>query len=363
MQPQVARHVGPIERLRRVVEDVQDVVLGVVEQQLQRHKPIRREVLAFIDDQRMPAAADGLGRVGQGVRQRDVPPGLVGWLGLGRERVGLGAKSQAQLVEGRDRQHPGRDEGGQVGLVGDRARQRLVEADEERLVALRGELPCLLDRHERLAAAGAALDRGATLPPQDPQDVQLVLGRREERPLAGLDVAAKERPQLDRRLQDLPDRGAVRLGQWSVSGAVAGPVAEDAVQGLGRGGLVGEVRAVDDQLDRRVRPERVGPQGSAIGVAGRRPRGACVARGGRASGDRRRSRRPIACVPTIAWWNGLSGRGRLPANQRPDASRATGPSLTSIARIPYSGWTTSRSVSPSRGGPPGRVGVSQWTLA
>jgi hypothetical protein len=57
-QPQARHHVVAIERLLGVVEDVQHVVLGVGQHQVQRVEPATSEVLAFVDDDRVVPATN-----------------------------------------------------------------------------------------------------------------------------------------------------------------------------------------------------------------------------------------------------------------------------------------------------------------
>lgn len=59
-----------------------------------------------------------------------------------------------------------------------------------------------------------------------------------------------------------------------------------------------------------------------------------------------------ACLPVSACSTGETGRRRSPANQRPRPSRRRC-ALTSSTRMPRSRWTMTRSLSPSRVGPPG----------
>ena len=50
----------------------------------------------------------------------------------------------------------------------------------------------------------------------------------------------------------------------------------------------------------------------------------------------------------IACSNGLGRSSRVPAHQRPCASRWISPALTSMTRKPRSGWAITMSASPSR---------------
>ncbi len=54
-QPQLAHDIGPVERLRRVVEDPEDTVVLVAQEQPQRLQPSDREVLSLVDDDRVVA--------------------------------------------------------------------------------------------------------------------------------------------------------------------------------------------------------------------------------------------------------------------------------------------------------------------
>lgn len=78
-----------VERLGRVVEHVEDVVGRLVEEELERVEPARREVLTLVDDDRVEARAELVDRGVERARQCVVEPRLVDGVGLRWQRPRL----------------------------------------------------------------------------------------------------------------------------------------------------------------------------------------------------------------------------------------------------------------------------------
>ena len=186
------------DRLRRVVEDVEHVVLLPVEQPLERHQPARLEVLALVDDDRVVARPEPFDRRVEPVRQRLLEPLGGDRIRLGRQRPGLAPEVLGQLVEGPHPQMPGprRDV---ERLVEQQPRERRVEAHEQGVEALGRELLRLGDGEHRLARPGATDDGRPPRVAQRVQQVQLLIGQAHDLAVAVGDLAPKERSKLERR--------------------------------------------------------------------------------------------------------------------------------------------------------------------
>ena len=88
--------------------------------------------------------------------------------------------------------------GGRLDQIRQHRRERRVEADEERPIALLREPPRLLGGEHRLAGPGTADDRGPPLRPQRVQQAVLALGQAHDLALAADDLVAEHRVQLER---------------------------------------------------------------------------------------------------------------------------------------------------------------------
>jgi hypothetical protein len=150
-QAELRHDILAVERLPRIVEDVEHVLLRIREHDVEQVQPPAVEVLALVDHDRVVSTAHHRQRLIERPRQRLVPPLLRLLLRLRRQRAGLPTELQAQLVEGRDVQAAGGRCIGQVGAQ--RASQGLVEADEQGAEALVRQAARLLPRAHRLAAA------------------------------------------------------------------------------------------------------------------------------------------------------------------------------------------------------------------
>ena len=271
----------------------------------------------------------------------------IGSAGFAGRTARLATEPLAEAMEGGDDE----DRQGRhvLELVQQLGGEALVEAHEERPIALPGQ-PASLGRGEhRLSAAGRPHDlqppRAAVLV----EDPLLVTRRLEQGRAVVLDAsadqadAARARRRGARRRNACPPRPAGRSAlrrrpsrrrrpRWRRRAAV-GVSSAVASMTIWRGASG---------------PSRTCPRGrlarSAFGRAT-----ACPAWGGRPAGQSGSavSLPTRACLLSSACRNGERFSCRSPIHQRPWASLRGSPPLTSTTSRPSSGWATTRSASPS----------------
>ena len=285
------RHdVGPDERLARVVEDPEDVV-GVDEQAPEELEPAKLEVLALVDDDRVIARVRSRDdRRLERARERLVPPALRDWVRSNRQDARLGAEPFAQAVEGR---HVESGRGRRFLQLVDQARgEALVEADQERPIALASQPSCLLRGEHRLPAPGGADDLEPAQRARPADDERLLAGGCEEVSPVVLDVPAHEAMERPRRREELVDQAHPERSEQRTPRPVAEPVSvrafHPAADRLGRLERLG----VEDELPRGVRAEQ--------DVAARQAREVDVRQGDRVAGTRLGPRRPVCHLGELA---------------------------------------------------------------
>ena len=160
--PSCADDVLAVDRLRRVVEDVQHV-LAAAERQRPRATAASRRRSPGPRRRRSRGTAARAARPRRRARRGSVSSHQSCGIGSGRagEHAGLAPEVLAQLVERRDRRAARSPRATSSSLVGEHPRQRGVEADEQRPEALAREPPRLLGGEHRLAGPRAADDRRA----------------------------------------------------------------------------------------------------------------------------------------------------------------------------------------------------------
>ncbi len=99
-QAQLPDLVGTVDRLRRIVEDVEDIVPTVEQQPVERRQPARIEVLPLIDHDRVVPRPERPDRVVEPAGQRLLEPFGSHGLRLGGQRAGHATEVLGQLVEG-----------------------------------------------------------------------------------------------------------------------------------------------------------------------------------------------------------------------------------------------------------------------
>ena len=226
-------------------------------------------------------------------------------------------------------------------LVREQPRQRRVEADEQRLVALAREPAGLLDREHRLAGPGTADDRRPPHAAQHVEGRELLVGQLDDLAFAVGDLAAEQRPKLERRgdgrrrAARRPWRRALAWRRRTTARSTDRPsraAAGCAAACVASSGLVEDELGVGVGADqgRRVEAREV-DVGERDGVAGDRVEaglpGRQLARAWRPGCGG--CRRPAGTATDRA-------AGRRPTSARV-SSRLTGPALTSMARKPRSG--------------------------
>ena len=123
-QPQLPGLVVTEDRLRRIVEDVQDVLASAVQQPLERRQPAAVEVLPLVHDDRVVARPELADRLIQPLRQRPLEPLGGHRLRLVGQRAGLAREVLGQLVERPDVQLPARPLRDLARLVREHPRER-----------------------------------------------------------------------------------------------------------------------------------------------------------------------------------------------------------------------------------------------
>lgn len=211
-----------------------------------------------------------------------------------------------------------------LGQLSQEPREWLVEADEERVVALAREPSSLLGGEQRLAGPGRADDLHPAVALQPLQDALLVVGQLDGRPFALGDLAPEQALELDWRLEDLLEemdadgtgRAAVRrLGRPGLESSI------DRVTGgrriVGRQGGV-----VEDQFGDEIRAEEAEARASAgeVDIG----QGDCVA------ADRTEVGRPIRQLIQLVH-QGMEAALRLAERVGVEAVRAGVPTTVGVA--------------------------------
>ena len=178
--------------------------------------------------------------------------------------------------------------------VAQQPRERLVEADQERVVALPRKLSSFFGREQGLAGSGRTDDMDAPIARQPAQDVLLNLGHLDRQALALADLAAEEAPQVDRLREKAGQQLHAGPTRRSFAGRLGRPDLERSLDGSARGrGVIAWQRVmVEHELGQDVRAEEPSPGAGARQID--------IGQGDGVAGDRmevRRSARELVELP------------------------------------------------------------------